>query len=161
MAASRSTRNPARIRARHTKLGTSESIRLGDHKSDGEPLATWRSTGEPMAEIPENYRVLDGSELSLPRGARRIGQVDPGETITVSVCIRHRPDGPPLPDHNHWLATPPRKRTFLSSEEFASRHGAAQPDLMRSLGLRVVTGWKFRRSPLSGVLSSCQALLNR
>jgi subtilase family serine protease len=56
---------------------------------------------------------------------------DPDETLTVSVYVRRRPDAPPLTGHEHWMATPPGRRSFLTREEMAAVHGAAQDDLDR------------------------------
>src|SRR5262249_27084195 len=62
-------------------------------------------------------------------GARLLGPAAPSEILTVSVCLRRRPDGPPPLDHAHWIATPPGRRKFLSNEEFAATYGASQTDL--------------------------------
>jgi hypothetical protein len=97
-----------------------------------------------MARIPRNYRRLEGSELKPAQDARLVTPAEPAEIVTVRVCVRPRPGGPPLPGHAHWVATPPGKRRFLSGEEFAVRHGAAQEDLdaiagfARAHGLTVV-----------------------
>jgi Pro-kumamolisin, activation domain len=82
-----------------------------------------------MLTIPANYHRIDGSDLKPTYGAKLLGSANPSEWLTVAVCVRHRTDGPPLPDHAHWMATPPGKRKFLSSEEFAAKHGAAQADI--------------------------------
>jgi hypothetical protein len=110
-----------------------------------------------MAQIPANYRRLEGSELKPAHEARHLGSADHRELVEVTVCVRQRPGGPPLPDHAHWMATPPGKRKFLSSQEFAARHGAAQEDLdaiarfARIHGLTVVeTSLPGRTVRLSG-----------
>lgn len=90
------------------------------------------------------YHRLEGSEWRPAQGARNIGPADPNETLKVSVCVRPRPGSPELPDHAHWMATPPGKRRFLSVEEFGAKHGAGQQDLdaiarfAESHGLEVV-----------------------
>jgi kumamolisin len=80
-------------------------------------------------EIPEGYRRIEGSERQVAPEARLVGSADPNETFSVTIIVRRRPDGPPMPDLHHWSKTPPGQRKFLSQEEFAARHGAAQADL--------------------------------
>ena len=82
-----------------------------------------------MANVPKGFHPINGSEPRHAQDARRIGPADPNETFSIHVCLRERPGAPPLPDHAHWTATPPRKRKFLSAAEFAATHGAAQEDL--------------------------------
>jgi hypothetical protein len=97
-----------------------------------------------MANIADTHRILRGSELKPAPGARALGNADTNESIKVTVCLRRRPDQPPPPDHDYWVATPPRKRKFLSPEEFAAKHGALPADLevvtefARRNGLEVV-----------------------
>src|SRR5271170_2209291 len=97
-----------------------------------------------MAKIADTHRILKGSELKPAPGARSIGAADPNETLKVTICLRRRPDQPPPPDHAYWMATPPLRRKFLSTEEFAARHGASPADLdavtrfARDNGLEVV-----------------------
>ena len=80
-------------------------------------------------QIPADYRRLEGSELKPAHRASAIRPAEPGEMVKLAVCVRRRPGGPPLPDHAHWMATPPGKRTFLTSEEFSALHGAAAADI--------------------------------
>jgi kumamolisin len=102
-----------------------------------------------MANIADTHRILSGSELKPAPGGRALGNADTNESIKVTVCLRRRPDQPPPPDHDYWVATPPRKRKFLSPEEFAAKHGALPADLeavtefARRNGLEVV-GTAFR-----------------
>jgi hypothetical protein len=112
-----------------------------------------------MANIPTNYHRIDGSELRPAYGARLVGPADTGEALKVVVCVRQRPDAPPLPSHSHWVATPPGKRKFLSSQEFAAKHGASQADIdavaqfARAQGLTVVdTDLVGRMVVLSGTV---------
>ena len=94
--------------------------------------------------IPPNYRRVDGSERRSARGARLVGVADPKETLSVSICVRRRPDAPPVPDQTLWAKTPPGKRNYLSRRECAAKYGAAQADLdrvtefARSHGLSIV-----------------------
>ena len=82
-----------------------------------------------MPSVPANYRRLEGSERSARKGTRRTGPVDPNERVRVTICVRRRPDGPPVPDHDHWVKTPPGRRRFLSKGEFAASYGATPEDL--------------------------------
>ena len=82
-----------------------------------------------MANIPGNYRQIEGSGLRPAYGSRLAGPAEPSETVVMAVSVRERPGAPPLPDHAYWMATPPGKRKFLSSHEFEAQHGAAQADL--------------------------------
>jgi kumamolisin len=81
------------------------------------------------APLPEGYRSLPGSERRPARGARRVDAAHPDQPLTVSVYVRRRPHAPPLHDHEHWMTTPPGRRQFLTREEMAAAHGAAQADL--------------------------------
>ncbi|MGD0242299.1 MAG: S53 family peptidase [Streptosporangiaceae bacterium] len=110
-----------------------------------------------MTRIPKGYRRLADSELKPPPDARLAGPAEAGEAVTVRVCLRPRPDGPPLPGHEYWVATPPGQRKFPSLDEFAARHGAAPEDLDviaafgRTNGLEVVgTSVAGRTVVLSG-----------
>jgi kumamolisin len=94
--------------------------------------------------IPPNYRRVDGSERRPARGARLVGLADPKETLSISICLRRRPDAPPVPDQTLWAKTPPGRRKYLSRRECAAKYGAAQADLdrvtefARSHGLSIV-----------------------
>ncbi len=80
---------------------------------------------------PEGYVRLAGSERRPRPGARLLGPADPGATLTVTVRVRRRPGSPPLPGHAHWMATPPGKRKFLTTEQLTATYGAAAEDLER------------------------------
>ena len=82
-----------------------------------------------MSDVPAGYRRLEGSERRPAHGAERLGPADPEEAFSVTVRVRRRRDAPPVPDHAHWMATPPLQRKFVSHDEFASKYGAAQQDL--------------------------------
>jgi hypothetical protein len=95
--------------------------------------------------------------LALPQmpplpNARLVGKADPNEPVQVTIGVRRKPGAPPLPDHDHWMRTPPRDRTFLSPEEFTARYGAAQEEIDtvaefgRSNGLTVIEAHPGRRS---------------
>lgn len=82
-----------------------------------------------MATVPANYRPLEGSLKRAAADARLLGPADAAERLSVTARVRRRPDAPPLPDHAHWMATPPGRRKYLTHEEFANQYGAAQQDL--------------------------------
>jgi kumamolisin len=77
-----------------------------------------------MATTPRKYRRLEGSELRPAPGARPLDPASEAETFSVTIVLRRRPDGPPVPGHSHYLDTPPSQRRRLSEPEFAARHGA-------------------------------------
>jgi hypothetical protein len=97
----------------------------------------------PPSTIPSDYRPLPGSEL---------GPADPTETVSVTIVLRRRPDGPPVPDHAYFATTPLNRRRRLSQAEFAANYGAAPDDLAqvtdfaRSHNLTVVTTHAARRT---------------
>ena len=78
-----------------------------------------------MIPIPRGYRRLEWSEHKPARGTRLVESANPREKVSV-IRLRRRPDAPPLPDHEHWMANPPEQRQFLSRAEFAGRFGADQ-----------------------------------
>jgi hypothetical protein len=110
--------------------------------------------------IPAEYQPLANSERHPRRGATSAGPADPGEQLTVSVVVRRRADAPPLLSHEHWVTTPPGRRTFLSRAEFADRFGADPADLDRvaafgrAHGLTVVESSPDKRTVvLSGTVA--------
>jgi kumamolisin len=73
---------------------------------------------------PENYVRLEGSERRPSPGARFLGVADPKETLRVTIALRRRPDGPPVPDFEYFRDTPASDRRRLSEPDFAARYGA-------------------------------------
>jgi Pro-kumamolisin, activation domain len=117
-----------------------------------------------MTSKPGNYRRLAGSELIPSPDARLVGLADADEAVTVRVFLRPRPDGSPLPGHEHWVATPPGRRTFLSLDELAARHGAAPEDLDAIAGFARTHGLKVTQTSVAGrtvVLSGTAAQVGR
>ena len=109
-----------------------------------------------MPQIPASYRRLEGSEQQPAHDARRVGPVGQDESITVTLCVRQRPGAPPLPDHAHWMATPPGKRKFLSTEEFAAKHGAAQEDIDAIARFAQTGDFRWQKPAFRGEPSPCQ-----
>ena len=81
--------------------------------------------------MPAQSRLhaIKGSERPRSERSRLLGALDSNEQLYITFILRSRPDGPPLPDQEHWRKTPPGKRTFLSPREFAEKYGASQADL--------------------------------
>ena len=92
-------------------------------------MSTTPAADENPRPLPDGYRPLPGSERRPTRGARRVEAADPDEVLTVSVYVRRRPGAPPLTGQEYWRTTPPGHRQFLTREEMAAVHGAAQADL--------------------------------
>jgi kumamolisin len=105
-----------------------------------------------MPDIPKGYRQLKGSERRPAKGAKLLGPADAKETISVTIAVRRRPGGPPVPGMDHFLNTPPSRRRRMPPEEFAAKYGATEDDLARvaafaqSQGLTVVEAHAARRT---------------
>jgi kumamolisin len=82
-------------------------------------------------EVPHNYTQLKGSERKRARNAALLGPTDANQRVEVSIVLRRRTDGPPLPDLDYFAKTPAKERPRLSQEEFAAAYGAAPADLTR------------------------------
>src|ERR1700690_3876190 len=102
--------------------------------------------------LPANYRQLEGSERHPGLGARFLGPADPNETFSVTIMLRRRLDGLPMPDVDSFATNPSSRHRRLSSNEFAARYGASQEDIdlvvkfVRAQGLTVVETNAARRS---------------
>ena len=48
--------------------------------------------------VPQDYIPLEGSERRPSATANHIGPADPNEVFTVTISLRRRPDGPPVPE---------------------------------------------------------------
>src|SRR5579863_5171469 len=101
--------------------------------------------------LPAGYRPLPGSERPPIKGSTLIGPVSSTDHVTVTLLLRKKAGGPDLPDLEHWQKVPPGERSFLSTEEFFERHGAADADVdavvdyLHGKGLRVVDKHAGRR----------------
>ncbi len=95
---------------------------------------------------------LVGSERPRSARARLVEPLGANEVLGITLLVRPRPGSRPLPDLEHWQATPPGKRRFLSPEEFTDSHGAAQADLdsvaafVAAQGMTVISSHAGRRS---------------
>jgi kumamolisin len=105
-----------------------------------------------MPEIPRGYKRLEGSERHPSRNAELLGPADDNEHLDVTVALRRRTDGPPLPDFDFFAKTPPSKRQRLSQVAFAGKYGAHPDDVKRvedfarTHGLAVVEVHTARRT---------------
>ena len=79
--------------------------------------------------IPENYAPLKGSERRPSPTAKLLGPADPKEVFSVTIVLRRRADGPPLPGFDYFAKTPPSQRGRMSQDEFAAKYGAAPDDI--------------------------------
>jgi len=99
--------------------------------------------------IPSGYQRLAGSERHPSASAKLLAPADPGETFSVTIVVRRRTDGPPLPD---LASSPPPTGGQMSPEEFAAKYGASPADLQKvvefveSKGLKVVETHAARRT---------------
>src|ERR1700733_14081497 len=101
-------------------------------------------------DLPAGYVRLEGSERRPLPGARRIGAANPDETFTVTVRVRRRPGAPPVPDHAHWMSTPPGRRKFITHDEFSRTYGAAPPDLEAVAGFAREQGMQVTATSIAG-----------
>jgi kumamolisin len=82
------------------------------------------------AKMPAGYRRLAGSERAAHEGATLIEPAPADEYLEVTVILRRRPDGAPLPgQHDH--LKPPAERPRLAPETFADRYGFDETDAAR------------------------------
>src|SRR5271154_3147553 len=80
-----------------------------------------------MAKIPPGHMALKGSARELPAKARLVGPPDPEEPVTITIVLRRRPDGRPIPDFRRFVEVPLNRRRPLNSAEFAEKYGG-HPD---------------------------------
>jgi hypothetical protein len=76
-----------------------------------------------------NYVQMKGSERHPSTKARLLGPTDPDERFTVTIILRRRPDGEPMPGPDYYLKTPLRDRQRLPEDVFAAKYGASPADL--------------------------------
>jgi kumamolisin len=78
--------------------------------------------------IPGNYRRLEDSERRPSPTATRLGPADGDEKVEVTIVLRRRVDGPPLPRPEDF-PLPPGQPRRLSGDEFAALYGASSEDI--------------------------------
>jgi kumamolisin len=85
----------------------------------------------PDAGAPAGYTRLSGSERRPSPTASLIGRANPSENVKVSIALRRRRDGQPVPDFEYFRSTPAYRRPRLSEADFAARYGADPADIER------------------------------
>jgi len=80
-------------------------------------------------QIPAHYQRLTGSERHPAPQAKLLSHADPNERFSVTIVLRRRTDGHPMPSFDAFAKIPPSQRRRLSMEEFAARHGAHPSEL--------------------------------
>lgn len=111
-----------------------------------------------------NRTPLSGSARPRPEHHVFIERANPGTKISVSLIVRRRPGGHPLPTLEHFDQTPLARRNYLTAAEYAEIHGAAPSDLhkveafAKVHGLAVVHSHAGRRSvSVEGTVSQMEA----
>jgi len=97
-----------------------------------------RSSGSDPT-VPGDYIRLPGSERRPTSTATVLGSADPDEVVRVSIALRRRPDGLPVPDFSYFRA-PPNGRPRLSEEDFAQRYGADPADIEQVVAFAEANG---------------------
>ena len=117
-----------------------------------------------MSSAPQGYQRLKGSERRHSPSAEFLGVAHPGETFTVTIVLRRRPDGAPIPNHEFFLNTPPHHRQRMPESEFAALYGASDEDIatvahfVTTHHLSVVQTHAARRTIVaSGIVSSMES----
>jgi hypothetical protein len=102
--------------------------------------------------VPENYVRLKGSERRSKPTTKFIGAASGDEMLKVTIALRRRPDGPPVPGFDYFAKTPPSQRQRMPQDEFAAKYGASHEDMSavvefaRSHNLTVVETHAARRT---------------
>ena len=117
-----------------------------------------------MAKIPDGYMRMEGSERKPAPGAQIVGPANSKEKISVTILLRRRPDGSPMPSVDSFRIGPAHRGGRIPSDEFAAKYGASPEDLGRakdfveSRGLTVVETSAARRTLLvSGTVAQMSA----
>lgn len=85
-------------------------------------------------EVREGYRRLEGSERRPAPSAKLLGPAEANEKVEVTIVLRRRPEGPPIPPLRKFASMAPSQRRRMSEEEFAAKYGAARADIDRVTG---------------------------
>lgn len=96
--------------------------------------------------IPAGYRRMENSERRPPSKAKFLGPADSNETLSVTITLRCRHDGPPLPDVNSFASTPPSERPHMKKDEFKAKYGAALDDILKVVEFAKAKGLKVIES---------------
>jgi kumamolisin len=90
-----------------------------------------KKSQSPKNPPTPNLVPLAGSERHPRSGARQVGAPDPNEVIRISLVLRPRKSLDELKSSNALGPTLPKKRQYLSREEFAARYGADPADVAK------------------------------
>ena len=77
---------------------------------------------------PRGLVAVTGSQRQPVAGASRVADADPEESLSVTLRVRRRPDGPAMPSLGELAKIPLDEREFPTREEFARLYGAADDD---------------------------------
>jgi len=114
-------------------------------------------------QIPNHYQRLAGSERHPAPKARLVSPADPNEKFSVTIVLRRRPDGHPVPNFDSYAKIPPSQRRRLPAAEFAAKYGAHPAEIesvskfASEAGLTVVETNAARRSVIvSGTVAQME-----
>jgi kumamolisin len=102
--------------------------------------------------LPAGYVPFPGSEQRPSKGALLLGPADDVAVVDITIILRRRPDGAPVPGFDYYAKTPPAKRRRLPMDEFAKKYGAHPDELHKVVkfagksGLKVIETHAARRS---------------
>jgi len=114
--------------------------------------------------LPDGYVPVSGSERRPSKTAKLLGPADDAETFKVTIVLRRRPDGEPVPNFDYYAKTPPAQRKRLQLDEFAKKYGADPDEISKvtkfaeAAGLKVVETHAARRTV---VVSGTVAQMNK
>src|SRR5271155_1465577 len=96
--------------------------------------------------VPGHYQCLTGSERRVGSHSTRLGPANPGGAISITIVLRRRPEGPPLPDFDYWQRTHPLERRYLSVEECGHFYGSSAEDLDAVVSFVTEAGMKVEEA---------------
>src|ERR1700722_11962333 len=97
-------------------------------------------TSLPTAHPPKGYIRLPGSERRVSEGAKFLGPAEEAEIVQLTIVLRRRSDGAPLPDFDYYGNTPPNKREKFTAEGFAGKYGAHPDDIQQVVSFVETSG---------------------
>jgi kumamolisin len=102
--------------------------------------------------LPRGYVRLEGSERRPSGSAKFLRVASPKTRLKITIALRRRPDGPPLPAFELFANMSSDAPRRLSPDEFAAKYGADPADIMRvsdfakAHGLKVIGTHTSRRT---------------
>ncbi len=88
-------------------------------------------TSKNEQPIPAGYVRLQGSERRPSPNTKLLGAADAAEVFKVTIVLRRRPDGEPMPDFDHFKNLSFNQRKRLTNEAFAAKYGAHPDDIAK------------------------------